>query len=354
MKFILSRALLVLGALLGSACGGGGGGGDGGDAGGQSTTEITVPTPATAAIIAAGVNITVGNSSEVAAEGLSSTLNGTSGALNTAGMALGAQVDTRADLAAIALRAVRIASAQPRLAVGVALSATEPCLVSGSVTITGNLARDGTLATNDTLAVTFNDCRDPGTVTSGATTILVAGGRLSLAPASYPQRVVLSSVSTNLSTHTLADGRIVTTNGDMVIDVTETSAFTGTVNLLGSVLSRTFSGSVVPSRTVQLKNYRINQVVGDTSTETSITAVVESNNADVDAAGVSYQVTTPTRLVTDAVNIRSGVMKITGNNSALLLSVVSPNNFNLQVDANGDGTYESSRFITQSALNLLL
>ncbi len=53
-------------------------------------------------------------------------------------------------------------------------------------------------------------------------------------------------------------------------------------------------------------------------------------------------------------DISSGSVLVTGNHSAVLITFTGTNNVELQVDANGDGTYEQTLTSTMSELAALL
>ena len=69
---------------------------------------------------------------------------------------------------------------------------------------------------------------------------------------------------------------------------------------------------------------------------------------------VVYNVSTPTPILTDLSVVLQGSLKVEGAKSSLLLTVTTPNNFTLQVDTNGDGTYDSTTTTTKAELQGLL
>ena len=87
----------------------------------------------------------------------------------------------------------------------------------------------------------------------------------------------------------------------------------------------------------------------------NLSATVQTNNSRLGASPVSYSISTPTAItVNSAGAITAGAIKVIGSNSSLLLTVTSSDSFSLQVDTNGDGSYESTSTVTRSQLQALI
>jgi hypothetical protein len=85
----------------------------------------------------------------------------------------------------------------------------------------------------------------------------------------------------------------------------------------------------------------------------TLSASVETDSTRVGASGGSYTVTTPTPIVWNSGTgaVTSGSIKVVGAaNSQLLLTVGSGDVVTLQVDANGDNTYETTLTSTGTEL----
>ena len=343
-------AMLVLPALVLAACGGGGGGGGGGGSSSNASTTTFTPTLA----------ISSTNASSVAADGLDASTN--AGAAQAgANLITGVQVDAGTpvmvpSLSEVALKLARMAAGKaPSLATGVAVNETDACTYGGTITITGNIASDTSVSAGDTISISASNCAEvignstSVTTLNGAMAITVTAGTISDS-AVYPQNITMALTATSLSTSTL--GVVDVSDGDMTIALQQISATAANATISGNSLTNTWThGSV--TRSVALKNYKIAQGTNGTTVRSDVTATVVTTNPRVGSNQV-YTVTTPTPIVRDLAIVASGSLKVTGASSSLLLTVTTPNNFTLQVDANGDGTYESSSTVTMADLQGLL
>lgn len=345
MKTRLARsALLLLPALLFAACGGGGGG-DGGSAGGSSTV---------------GVVITSSNAKAVAADALE---NGTDNATAGAGASLvtGVQVESGSgggplQLASAGRTLLGLVPAMPSLATGVAVDQTVACQYGGNLRISGNLSGSSSIVAGDTLTMTAAGCKAmvDGTLTTmnGSMAIRFESGTSFTSESSYPHRLVMSFTATNFA---ISQGTETTTsNGDLRIDLLASSATSSDITLTGSSLASSHA-STSGTRSATLKNYTETVAVRGSTQTSSITATVVSTNSRLGSSAVSYTITTVTPLTsTTSGDVTSGVIKVTGSGSALLLTATGTNTFKVETDANGDGTYESSTTATKAELEALL
>lgn len=337
--------LLVVPVLLLSACGGGGGGGGGG-----SSTTVT------------GLVITSANSKAVAADALDNSTDNTTAQAGTS-LVTGVQVDDGSSpgprkLASVGRALLGMLPARSAVATGVAIDQSGACAISGSIRLTGNMAdaTGNTLNAGDQITLTASSCRavvdGQDTTVNGTLAIAVNSGSFNGSAVTYPTRIVMTFTTTNFSV--VAGGETTVSNGDLRIDLNMLSATSEDIVLSGTSLSGSHTSSS-GTRSSTLKNYNVSiQVRGTTLTET-IAATVESSNSRLGSGVVSYTISTVTPLeYSEAGDVSSGVLKVTGSNSALLLTVTSTNNFKVETDANGDGTYESSTTSTRTELESLL
>ena len=346
MKSPLIRAVLLVPVLVLSACGGGGGGGG------------SAATPATP------LAISTANSKAVSADALDNSTDTTTASTGTA-LVTGVQVDAGSTTGARKLVSVgrallAMAPARPALATGVAVDDTGLCQISGTLRIVGNVAdpTGNTLNAGDQITLIANSCSavvDGQTVTmNGSFAIAINSGSFNPNAVSYPTRLVMTFVTNNF---VLVEGaERMTSNGDLRIDINMLSATSEDIVLSGSSLSDTHSNSS-GSRSSTLRNYTENLQVRGTTITGTVTATVESTNSRLGSGPVSYSISTVTPLAySEAGDVSAGVLKVTGaNNSALLLTVTATNTFKVEVDANGDGTYESSTpGVTKAELEALL
>lgn len=333
-------------ALLLAACGGGGGGDD------------APPPPAGATPI----TLTSANSKAVAADAVENATN-TEAADAGASLVTGVQVEAGGSagsgtggLAAAALVLAGKASALPALATAVAVDRTENCTGGGTLSMTGSVSGGSSLVAGDTLTMSASNCRESvGGVLqtlNGSMTISIMSGSFTNANL-FPYSITMAIVARNFG---IASGGVTTTtDGDLLMVLSATSGTAQSTTLSGTRLanSTTTSGG---TRSATLKNYRQELTVGSTTVSSNVSGTVETVNSRLGSGTHSYVVSTPTPLViniaTDA--YVSGSMKIVGNNSALLVTVTGSNAFSVQVDGNGDGTYESSSTATRAELDALL
>ena len=343
MKKFVRHALPVIPALLLAACGGGGGGSS---------------APAAPAGVSSTLVVSSANAKPVAADGLDAAANGGSAA-GGASLVTGVQVDVvaaaPAKLSSVALVLASKASSRGALATGVAVNETAACSGGGSMTISGNVSGGSSLVAGDALTITGSNCTetvDGGSATiNGSMTLTVNSGSFSTDTLSYPKQITMTISANNLTM--TSNGVSTASNGDMKIQLTQTSATAASSMLSGTSIANTTTAGG-GTRSATLKNYSIEQQTSGTQTQTRVAdATVVASNTRL-GSNVIYKLSTPTPIVTDLALVVSGSVKVTGANSGLLLTVTTVDNFNLQLDSNGDGSYESTTATTTAELRGLL
>lgn len=330
-----------------AACGGGGGGADGGGS----------------PVAPAAVQITTANAKPVAAHATGTVLDGT--ATENATGVVGVQVTTTDSgagvpqpvlLARSALALVQQSGPLPVVA-GVQVDQTSACMNGqGSVRISGNVAGDTGLVPGDTVTISAANCLTDvdgqSAVMNGQVSLSVISGFLpesSLPPFS----VKLTLKATNLSIN--AGGITMTTHGDMTLGWQEASATSARLEVSGTALtsSMTANGS---TRTTTLRDYlQVIDMAGSSFTAT-LSATVETNSTLLGAEGGSYAVSTPTALQwsTGDDGPTAGVLRVAGAGGSQLRLTFSGAAATLEVDADGNGSFESSMATTAAELNSLL
>ncbi|NPC58824.1 hypothetical protein [Caenimonas soli] len=347
MGFSVSvRAFALVSSLLLAACGGGGGGGSSGTGG--STTAAPQ-----------AVLITETNAKPVAADALEAV----QGASAMQGTNLLTGVEVQSESAAPAgIRAVagiaRVASAslagRTALASGVAISESAACPSGGGISITGNVSGGASLVPGDTITIAANNCKlaVDGVLTTmnGSLSMTVVSGSM---PASGPFHVVVQYVLADLSVQ--AAGTTVVVAGTAQLDWTSSSITSETMIASGTSMTvRETTGTT--THTSAMKNYSQSVAVNGSTVTSSLSATIETSSTRLGASGGSYTITTPTPLVwNSSTNVLSaGVVKVVGaNSSQLVMTVTGSNAVTIQVDANGDGTFEKTVFSTATELRSL-
>jgi len=335
------RILGLTASLLLAACGGGGGGGD-------------APAPAPTQAVA----VTETSAKPVGANALDVAQNTSS--TQSAGLVTGVEVQAGGSVTPNNLRLIakvaRDLTALPigsggSLATGVSFSETQACPVSGTLTVSGNIAGQ-TLAAGDTVGYIANNCKmfADGETLNGGMSITIVSGSL----ATPPYQLVMSVTVTNLS---ITSGTsVLVVSGDMRFDLSTSSTGVETLTVSGSSMSnRITEGS--KSRTVTLKNYSQTVTANGTSMSSSLTAAVETTSTSLGATGGSFTISTPTAVVWNAGTnlVTAGVIRVVGaGNSVLVLTINSDGTVTLEIDADGNGSFEKTISTTVSELRALL
>ena len=333
MKATLS-ILAAASTLLLSACGGSDDG----------TSHTVGPT---------GLNITASNQDAITRSTVTGGLavSNIQTATNAAGT--GQQptsVASRAhSLAALAQRALA-AGLTSRMAVAsasvhpAALADTEACAVSGSLTTTFD-DRDGNgqLSAGDVLSVQFNDCRD------SATSLYDGKAVITLTTVPSASQITASADFQNVSSvqggiTSSIDGTLAIAETDSDTDST-TSLTVGGAALAITVSSASYNDVVTFSSGTRIT---VDQQFSAERTALSYDGVVQAQS--VPGGAVTLTTVSPiVQLDADAYP-SSGVLKAKGAHGTLLLTVLSATSLQEQLDADDDGTYESTTTVAWSAL----
>jgi hypothetical protein len=333
-------SIVAVPLLLLAACGGGGGGG--GD---------SPPAAQVSALV-----ITSANAQPVAAQAVETT-SGAGPAQAGASVITGVQVDAGAAapgpqaLAAAGRMLLGNVPARTNLLTGATTTQTRACPISGSITVTENSQSSTSATAGDSVALTANECTAnvQGVVTrmNGAMTITITSGSYN-ENGPYPRNVGMRIAASNFS---MTQGGVTSSsNGDLEISLLQTSSTVTSVTLNSTALSNTITTST-GSHTVTLRNYFQKVDANSSGAIVQSVATVETNHSRFGGGTVRFEVSTQTPLqVNSSGALVSGSVKASGTSSGLLLSVSSTDTFNLQLDTNGDGAYESSSTVTRSQL----
>lgn len=341
----LRGALLAVPAFLMAACGGGGG--------------DSAPGPGVSAV--SQLLITNANASSAAADGLLQTTN-FGAAYAGVGLVTAAQVDAGAAgantlrLAAVARKLITLVPDGPALVTGATVTNTFACTSGGSMTVTETSSGGAGMVAGDAVTISTSNCVETvnGVVVrmNGTMAISITSGSYD-AGSAYPRSVGMRIDAQNFS---ITESGITSySHGVLDISLIENSATDSSVALNSSSLVNSISnGSVTYSVTLKSYFHRVDATSLTTTVEMSST--VETNNSRLGSGStVSYQVSTPTAIVLNEFgDFVQGSLKVVGRSSALLLTVTSVNAFSLQVDTDGNGTYESNTALTLAQLQAAL
>ena len=225
---------------------------------------------------------------------------------------------------------------------------TEPCGVSGSISISlDDRDGDSNISVGDVVMFSFDHCRDTAdeTVDGRVNVSVLSLDSSGIALTADMDMMQLADITANHSLTTDGVLRVaystpsltssvenlqITARGAVTATVSTHLPFNDTLTLLdGWRQTEVYDGSVPP-------------VAGNVEYGRSTTTVNGSMNSAT--AGGRVTVSTPTPIVAYGEDPypRSGVLHVQGDQSALRLTALSVDNVRIELDANGDGTWEQS------------
>ena len=326
MKSTLSILVTASTLALLSACGGSGDDATSQPVGPEGLSITTAnETAITRATVVAGLSV-----SNIESE----TNDGGSGVQPTS-------LTARAHSLATVLHRALAAGVRPR--VGIASASvhaeavstdTEPCGVSGSITTTFNdKDNDQQLSAGDVLTVAFNQCRDSATsVYNGTATITLATVPTADQITGSVAFQGLSSVEGSLTS--TVDGSL--TLSEIDSDTGSNTTLTVSDALTIGLSSTSYNDSVILDSGMVVT---INQVFAANRTSLTFNGILQAQSF---TGGATLTTVTPiVQLDADAFP-SSGVIKAQGLHGTLLMTVMNATAVQLQLDADGDGAYEST------------
>jgi hypothetical protein len=320
---MLQRSLFISQARLLAACGllalaacGGGGGDDGPD----------IPPEA------ARVVITDANAPRVSIEAIQSVqLNSDSGSI-TASDSSATAAANRALRSALARTLGQSAALRARPLATV--QAVEACPGGGTVRDDGTLTQAG-----DSVTLTFTNCAEDGTTLNGS---------LRFTLVSFNDAGTVFTVDVALTNLRATTGNVVERlDGSMrmTLDNSNPAQSTTTLSTPFIATERVVAGEVRASRS--LRELTMQEVLDDTTGSLTTAAFVASGSFP-ELGDVSFRVQTVQVLFTplQEVHPTSGVLRVTGANNTSALLTIGPDTVQVDVDNNGDGTPDTTLFLT--------
>lgn len=352
----LARATVLSMPVLLAACGGGGG-----DTSGSSATPVSINSTNQGAVANnAFAVMNYASSSGMLVGGGPVILN----ARNTNALVNAAP----STLAALGQKYAAMAHPSTNQATGVTESQPLTCEnTDGSGTISASYANPDALTAGDSLTVSVSNCQT--SLLGGSAYV---SGRLTLTFATISTATDFpydNSIQITADNVTLVSGDAsIALNGDLLADMNQQSSSESTMTLSGRALTIAVTQGA-NKRSITLKEYtqalttntpqlqlaRSAQValqVLQNTLSNETTATVETQDSTVGSGLLSYQLTTEQPIVMDLSSgaFLSGSIVVKGNRSGLRLSVSDTDTFLLELDADGDGAYESSSNPTRTDL----
>ena len=332
MNFSLTTVVAASTLALLTACGGGGG-----DAPAKpADTRVAITSANQSQVVRAGVNA-----------GLSvSMAQGSTSGVSPSGVqdrshALAAVMQRAVTAARASRKGIASASAHP----ATTASDSEPCDFGGTLTVTlDDRDNDLKLSNGDVVSASFAQCKDSASSTiDGAISITLTGTPTDTqfaATASF-QNVAVTDDGT---TSTIA-GNVTVAENDTDTD-TQTTLSVGSGGLTASTVSADYDDAV---------SFASGFVIRMDESSSGSVSVSLSGTITAQSLGGSITISTPQPLVETANDDRpsAGQVIVTGaSGSSVRATVLDNSQVKLELDANGDGTYEGSSIVTWAALTV--
>lgn len=211
---------------------------------------------------------------------------------------------------------------------------TFPCYVSGSVTISGDIADPTTLSAGDRITADFDVCDDgDGAVIDGVfdASVVSFTGDLDLINA----RLTMSVDAVNLSI--TSEGDEVRANGDFTFTIDTLSAPVVTLEVTCESLSVAASGT-----TVTLADFSAIQTQNATATPRPVSAEADGRLTS-NTLGGSVDFSTPVRFdaYDDSYPYTGELLVVGRNESSVRLVALNDTNVRLDVDSDGNGAVDA-------------
>ncbi|WP_280154828.1 hypothetical protein [Piscinibacter sp. XHJ-5] len=338
---------LTLGALLLAACGGGGGGGSSGTGSPvvqQPGVAITAANQISVARATVGGGLTLSNSPlPLESEDRASALSLRSSPMPASIGFIDATV-RRALLGGLqSRRSVLSAGARPA---GTS-SETQPCAVGGSLTTTfDDRDNNGAPSASDTLTLAFNQCSDTSAEQSSGTVVFTISSvssltedRIEMAASLAFQHVSLVQGETSATIDGSVTFSLLATSSSV-----QMSLAVGSGGLTVATVAPQYSDTIAFASGMQI-----------IASEAGATSGTVSLNGAFTATSIGGQVTVATLQAftgsATATYPSAGRLLVTGaGGSQLRITVIDATQLSLELDAAGDGTFETTTLVPWSEL----
>jgi hypothetical protein len=219
---------------------------------------------------------------------------------------------------------------------------TVACNGGGTLSITLTYTSTILVLPGDIVSATFNNCRAGGTLIAGVFSVSVSSVVGYVSQGVYPWTANLAASYANLRVLASATGNGVSVNGSMSMSAQFINATDFTTSISSSSFSSSWiaaSGPAFATQTVTNYNSTYEYATAMFGLTTSATLA-----RDLSTGRRSFSIATPLKFTGVPGEFPSvGQMILTGaNSSKVRLTAVDAINARIEVDANGDGVYESS------------
>jgi hypothetical protein len=333
-----SSAFAISTALILSACGGGGGGSS------EPVIVLSSVTSANAPDVAANSFSSVIAFEGRAEIGPSLIFSSSAGSPNEA---------TSKGVIDITLRQIyKGLAAKSADTLSIAATGTEEiaCIDGGTITFTWTEAASNVVSNGDSMTVAANNCVQGSTRLNGSFT--VSFSNISGTPS--PSSAWSATLGLTYSNFTLSEGtESITVDGDMRNTVNQVNSSDTSYAIDGTSFALTeTSGTTTVSETLIDYTYNGSYISGVNTFGANFTV----SGTFRTIGNVAYAVTTTVPFKQTSGNYPyQGSMIVKGaNNSAVKMNVIDNSTVQIEIDNNGDGTYEEVRTMAWSALENLL
>ncbi len=233
---------------------------------------------------------------------------------------------------------IQSASAHPA-----ALADTQACAVSGSLTTTFD-DRDGNgqLSAGDVLSVQFNDCRDSATS--------LYKGKAVITLTTVPSATQISASADFQNVSSTQGGYTSSIDGTLTVAEIDSDTDSNTSLTVAADLTVTLASAAYNDVVTLASGARITVDQQLSAGRTALTFDGTLGAQSVSGGGVTLTTVSPIVQLDADVFPSSGVLKVQGVHGTLLLTVLSAASLQAQLDANDDGTYESTTTVAWSSL----
>ncbi|SUS06364.1 conserved exported hypothetical protein [uncultured Defluviicoccus sp.] len=345
MKCISTRAFTASALALIAACGGCGGGGDASAPPPAPATQVPISssnqTAVARSVVSGGVALTLAQ--PLAAPGRATAQSVAGSASPMAGSAL----------QAIAQRMVRLTLAHrqaPQRAQPLAASTdTEACSAGGSIATTfDDRDNNGDVSAGDVLTAAFAQCRETDDSRLDGTVVL----RVTAVPANTATRVELRGSMSFQQLGAAFGGTTATLAGSVDFSAAVTESAVQMAMTVGADALRIGASSPGYSESVTYES-GMRVTVGQALTGTQATTFTLDGSFSSQSLGGRITVSTPramTQVPTDDYPASGQIVATGAGGSQLRITVLDAAQLRLELDANGDGTFEASQAVAWSSL----